>query len=93
MPSTIRLHRIFRAPPERVYRAFLDPDAIVKWNPPNGFTCKVHALVARVGGAHLMSFTNFTKARATPLVGNILNWRQMKAFAQRTRLTIQISLA
>lgn len=59
MPHTIRLHRILRSTPERVYRAFLDPDALVKWNPPNGFTCKVHHLDARAGGAFKMSFTNF----------------------------------
>ncbi len=58
--NTIRLHRVLRAKPERVYRAFLDADAIAKWLPPNGFTCKVHTLDARVGGAHKMSFTNFT---------------------------------
>jgi uncharacterized protein YndB with AHSA1/START domain len=69
MPSTIRLHRILRAPPERVYRAFLDPDAIVKWNPPNGFTCKVHSLVARVGGAYQMSFTNFTTGKSQTFGG------------------------
>lgn len=61
MPTNaVRLHRVLRAPPERVYRAFLDPDALVKWLPPNGFTCKVHQLEARVGGTHKMSFTNFT---------------------------------
>src|SRR5438128_9742519 len=57
--NTIRLHRVLRAPPERVYRAFLDPDAMVKWLPPYGFTAKVHQMDARVGGAHRMSFTNF----------------------------------
>jgi uncharacterized protein YndB with AHSA1/START domain len=58
-PSTVRLHRVLRAPPERVYRAFLDPDAMVKWVPPHGFTGKVHSMDARVGGSHRMSFTNF----------------------------------
>jgi uncharacterized protein YndB with AHSA1/START domain len=57
---TIRLHRVLRAKPERVYRAFLDPDAMVKWLPPHGFTGKVHHLEAKVGGAYRMSFTNFT---------------------------------
>ena len=57
--NTIRLHRVLRGTPERVYRAFLDPAAMVKWLPPNGFTGKVHELDARVGGAHRMSFTNF----------------------------------
>jgi uncharacterized protein YndB with AHSA1/START domain len=57
---TIQLHRVLRAPPERVYRAFLDADAMAKWLPPHGFTGKVHALDARVGGQHRMSFTNFS---------------------------------
>jgi uncharacterized protein YndB with AHSA1/START domain len=60
MPSTIRLHRVLRAPPERVYRAFLDADAMVKWLPPNGFTGKVQHIDARPGGSYRMSFTNFT---------------------------------
>src|SRR5215475_11478953 len=64
MPSTIRLHRVLRAPPERIYRAFLDADAMVKWLPPNGFTGKVHHMDARVGGTHKMSFTNFTTGKS-----------------------------
>jgi uncharacterized protein YndB with AHSA1/START domain len=60
MPSTIRLHRVLHAPPERVYRAFLDPDAMVKWLPPNGFTAKMHEHKATVGGTYHMSFTNFS---------------------------------
>jgi len=64
MPSTIRLHRVLRAAPERVYRAFLDPDAKVKWLPPNGFTGKVHHMDARVGGSYKMSFTNFTTGKS-----------------------------
>ena len=60
MASTVRLHRVLRAPPERIYRAFLDPDAMAKWLPPNGFTGKVHEMDARVGGRHRMSFTNFS---------------------------------
>jgi uncharacterized protein YndB with AHSA1/START domain len=60
MPSTIRLHRVLRAPPERIYRAFLDPEAMAKWLPPNGFTGKVHHMDARVGGSYRMSFTNFS---------------------------------
>jgi uncharacterized protein YndB with AHSA1/START domain len=58
--ATVRLHRVLRAPPERVYRAFLDPDANAKWLPPDGFTCKVHELDARLGGSYRMSFTNFS---------------------------------
>ncbi|MGH8429220.1 MAG: SRPBCC family protein [Solimonas sp.] len=57
--NTVRLHRVLRAPPERVYRAFLDADAMAKWIPPHGFTCKVHKMDVRVGGSYRMSFTNF----------------------------------
>jgi uncharacterized protein YndB with AHSA1/START domain len=57
--GTVRLHRVLKAPPERVYRAFLEPDAMVKWIPPHGFTAKVHSMDARVGGSYRMSFTNF----------------------------------
>lgn len=61
MPTgTIRLHRVLRAKPERVYRAFLEADAMAKWLPPYGFTCKVHEMDARVGGTYKMSFTNFS---------------------------------
>jgi uncharacterized protein YndB with AHSA1/START domain len=59
MPNTVRLHRVLKAPPERVYRAFLDPHAMVKWLPPHGFTATVHSMDARVGGGCRMSFTNF----------------------------------
>ena len=62
MPNTIRLHRVLRAPPKRIYRAFLDPDAMVKWLPPNGFTGKVQRLDARVGGGYAMSFANLGDA-------------------------------
>jgi uncharacterized protein YndB with AHSA1/START domain len=70
--STVRLHRVLRAPPERVYRAFLDPDAMVKWLPPHGFTGKVHQLDARVGGSHRMSFTNFGTGRSHSFGGTYL---------------------
>lgn len=62
--STIRLHRVLRAPPERVYKAFLDPAAMCKWLPPNGFTGTVHEMDARVGGKSRMSFTNFTTGKS-----------------------------
>jgi uncharacterized protein YndB with AHSA1/START domain len=62
--NTVRLHRVLRATPERVYRAFLDADALAKWIPPNGFTCKVHKLDAKVGGTYRMSFTNFTTGKS-----------------------------
>jgi len=58
--NTIRLHRVLKASPEKIYRAFLDADALAKWLPPFGFTCKVHSLEAKVGGTYRMSFTNFT---------------------------------
>ena len=64
MPNTIRLHRVLRAPPERVYRAFLDADAMVKWIPPNGFTAKMHHMDPRAGGNYKMSFTNFTTGKS-----------------------------
>ena len=60
MPNTVRLHRVLRTKPEKIYRAFLDADAMAKWLPPNGFTGKVHELDARVGGRYRMSFTNFS---------------------------------
>jgi uncharacterized protein YndB with AHSA1/START domain len=72
MPNTIRLHRVLRAPPERVYRAFLDPAAMVKWLPPHGFTGTVHQLDAKVGGAHRMSFTNFTTGKSHSFGGRYL---------------------
>jgi uncharacterized protein YndB with AHSA1/START domain len=61
--NTIRLHRVLRAPAERLYRAFLDPDAMAKWLPPHGFTGKVHEINARVGGGYRMSFTNFNTGK------------------------------
>jgi len=60
MPNTVRLHRMLAASPEKIYRAFLEPDALAKWLPPNGFTCTVHRLEPKVGGVHKMSFRNFT---------------------------------
>lgn len=72
MPNTIRLHRVLRAPAERVYRAFLDPDAMAKWLPPKGFTGKVQRLDARVGGTHAMSFTNFSTGRSHSFGGQFL---------------------
>ncbi len=72
MPRTIRLHLVLRATPDRVYRAFLDPDAMVKWLPPNGFTGKVHHMDARVGGSYRMSFGNFTTGRSHSFGGDYL---------------------
>lgn len=70
--NTVRLHRVLRAKPERVYRAFLDSDAMAKWLPPNGFTGKVHELDARVGGRYRMSFTNFTTGTSNSFGGEYL---------------------
>lgn len=70
--STIRLHRVLRAPAERIYRAFLDADAMAKWLPPNGFTCKVHHMEAKVGGTHKMSFTNFTSGKSHSFGGKYI---------------------
>ena len=72
MPNTVRFHRVLRATPERVYRAFLDPDAMVKCLPPNGFTGKVHHLDAKVGGTYRMSFTNFTTGKSHSFGGTYL---------------------
>lgn len=72
MTHTIRLHRVLRAPPERIYRAFLDADAMSKWLPPNGYTAKVHHLDARVGGTFRMSFTHFASGNSHAFGGEYL---------------------
>ena len=72
MPNPVELHRVLRAAPERVYRAFLDPEAMVKWLPPHGFTGKVHHADARVGGTYKMSFTNFATGRSHTFGGEYL---------------------
>ena len=72
MPNTVRLHRVLRAPAERIYRAFLDPDAMAKWLPPHGFTGKVHHLDAKVGGTYKMSFTNFSTGNSHSFGGKYL---------------------
>jgi len=70
--STISLHRVFKASPEKIYRAFLDDDAQAKWLPPNGFTCKVHHLDAKIGGTYKMSFTNFSTGKNHSFGGEYL---------------------
>lgn len=70
--NTVRLHRVLQAPPERVYRAFLNADAIVKWLPPNGFTATAHHMEAKVGGTFRMSFTNFTTQQSHAFDGEYL---------------------
>jgi len=72
MSNTIRLHRVLRTTPEKLYKAFLDPDAMAKWLPPNGFTCKVHHMDAKVGGTYKMSFTNFTTGHTHSFGGKYL---------------------
>ena len=72
MANSVQLHRVLRAAPEKVYRAFLDPDATAKWLPPNGFTGKVHHMEAKVGGTYRMSFKNFTTGRSHAFGGQYL---------------------
>ena len=72
MSNTVRFHRVLRAAPEKVYRAFVDADAMAKWLPPNGFTGKVHHMDAKVGGTYRMSFTNFTTGRSHAFGGEFL---------------------
>jgi uncharacterized protein YndB with AHSA1/START domain len=72
MPSTVRLHRVLTTTPDKVYRAFVEADALAKWLPPNGFTCTVHHLEAKVGGSHRMSFRNFTTGLSHAFGGDYL---------------------
>jgi uncharacterized protein YndB with AHSA1/START domain len=72
MPSTVRLHRVLATTPEKVYRAFLEPDALAKWLPPNGFTATVHQHEPKVGGVHRMSFRNFTTGHSHAFGGTYL---------------------
>jgi uncharacterized protein YndB with AHSA1/START domain len=72
MPNTVRLHRVLATTPDKVYRAFLEPDAMAKWLPPNGFMCTVHELEPRVGGTHKMSFRNFTTGQGHSFGGKYL---------------------
>lgn len=72
MPGTVKLHRIFTAKPEKLYRAFIEPDAVASWLPPFGFTCTVHELVAKEGGKHRMSFRNFTTGDSHSFGGTYL---------------------
>ena len=70
--GTVTLHRVFRAPPDRVYRAFIDPDAMAKWLPPHGFTGRVLSMEARVGGSYRMQFTNFSNGQSHAFGGTYL---------------------
>ena len=83
--STISLHRVLKAPPERVYRAFLDPAALCKWLPPNGFTCTVHELDAKVGGKYRMSFTSFGSGNGHSFGGEYLELAPAKRIVHTDR--------
>jgi uncharacterized protein YndB with AHSA1/START domain len=72
MPNAVRLHRVLATRPDKVYRAFIEPDAVAKWLPPNGFTCTVHRLEPEVGGTHRMSFRNFTTGESHSFGGQYL---------------------
>src|SRR5215217_9167357 len=72
MPNTVRLHRVLATKPDKVYRAFIEADALAKWLPPNGFICTVHRLEAKVGGTHRMSFRNFTTGMSHSFGGEYL---------------------
>jgi uncharacterized protein YndB with AHSA1/START domain len=72
MPSTVQFHRVLRTTPERLFRAFIEPDALAKWLPPNGFTGRVHHMDAKVGGSYKMSFTNFTSGKSQAFGGDYL---------------------
>ncbi|MGH8260993.1 MAG: SRPBCC family protein [Steroidobacteraceae bacterium] len=85
MPNTVRLHRVLTAKPEKVYRAFIEPDAMAKWLPPNGFTCTVHHLDAKVGGTYRMSFRNFTTGQSHSFGGRYIELRA----GERLRYTDQ----
>ena len=83
--NSVQLHRVLRATPERIYRAFLDPDAMAKWLPPNGFTAKVHQIDAKVGAGYKMSFTNFTSGNSHSFGGKYV---ELKPY-ERIRYTNQ----
>lgn len=72
MPSTVRFHRVLKTSPEKLYKAFLDADAIAKWLPPHGFTCKVHHMDTKVGGTYKMSFANFSSGKSHSFGGTYL---------------------
>ena len=85
MSGTVKFHRVLTAPPSRIYRAFLDPDAMAKWLPPHGFTGKVHEMDARVGGRYRMSFTNFSTGNSHDFGGEYLELVQDERIAYTDR--------
>ena len=93
MPSTVRLHRVLTTKPDKVYRAFIEADAMAKWLPPNGFTCTVHHLEAKVGGTFKMSFRNFTTGTSHSFGGEYLELVPENACATPTNSTIPICRA
>ena len=88
--NTIRLHRVMRSTPEKIYRAFLDADAMAKWLPPNGFTAKVHKMDAKVGGSYKMLFTNFTTGKSHSFGGTYVELNPTNGFATPTNSSIRI---
>jgi activator of Hsp90 ATPase-like protein len=84
MPNTVRLHRVLATKPEKVYRAFIEADALAKWLPPNGFVCTVHQLDAKVGGRYRMSFRNFTTGKSHSFGGEYVELVPMNACATQT---------
>ena len=87
--NTVHLQRVLTAKPEKVYRAFLDPDAMAKWLPPNGFTCRVHHMDAKVGGTYRCLLQTLPLKRAHHLVENTVSWLKMNAYVIQTILMIQ----
>jgi uncharacterized protein YndB with AHSA1/START domain len=88
MPNTVRLHRVLASSPEKVYRAFLEADALAKWLPPNGFACTVHHLEPKVGGTFKMSFRNFTTGKSHVFGGEYVELVRANGCATRTNSTI-----
>jgi uncharacterized protein YndB with AHSA1/START domain len=91
MPNSVHLHRVLAARPDKVYRAFLEPDALAKWLPPNGFACTVHQLDAKVGGGYRMSFRNFTTSQGHSFSGEYTELIPISGCATWTTLMTRIS--
>jgi len=93
MPNTVKLHRVLRCAPEKIYRAFLDAEAMAKWLPPNGFTGKVHQIDAKVGGSYKMSFTNFSTGKAHSFGGTYLELKPHEAIRYSNQFDGPLSVA
>jgi uncharacterized protein YndB with AHSA1/START domain len=85
MPHTVKIQRVFRAPAERIFRAFIDPDAMAKWLPPHGFTGRVHEMDARLGGVYRMSFTHFSNGQSHSFGGRFLEFRHAELLSHTDR--------